>query len=89
LEVNQDPLGQQAYLTYKDGEGEVWVKRMEDGSKAVGFFNRSMKEISVGAEWKHLGVYGNKECATFGDRKILDVRKRIWGKSTSPWSNIG
>ena len=43
IEINQDPLGRQAYLAKKDGEGEVWVKSMEDGSKAVGLFNRSLR----------------------------------------------
>ena len=38
LDVDQDPLGKQA--TRLDGEAEVWVKDMEDGSKAVGLFNR-------------------------------------------------
>jgi hypothetical protein len=39
LDVNQDPLGKQAQRVYTDGEIQVWVKELEDGSKAVGFFN--------------------------------------------------
>lgn len=38
LEVNQDPLGQQARRLI-DGPVQVWAKDMEDGSKVVGFFN--------------------------------------------------
>ncbi len=38
LEINQDPLGDQARLLSR-GEGrEVWVKELQDGSKAVGLF---------------------------------------------------
>jgi len=38
LEVNQDPLGKQASrLSNIDGK-QIWVKDLEDGSKAVGFF---------------------------------------------------
>ncbi len=38
LEVNQDALGKQAArLKHEDGT-EVWVKELEDGSKAVGLF---------------------------------------------------
>ena len=36
LEVNQDPLGRQAARVFKDGDREVWAKRMEDGSVAPG-----------------------------------------------------
>ena len=43
IEIDQDPLGRQAYLADKDGEGEAWVKSMENGSIAVGLFNRSTK----------------------------------------------
>ena len=39
LEVNQDPLGQQARLVWREGGKEIWVKEMEDGSKAVGLFH--------------------------------------------------
>jgi alpha-galactosidase len=31
---------------------------MEDGSKAVGLFNRSPKELTVSAQWVNLGIYG-------------------------------
>lgn len=40
LEVNQDPLGKQAHRISKDENVEVWAKDMEDGSQAVGLFNR-------------------------------------------------
>ncbi len=40
LQVNQDPLGKQARRIKKDGPKEIWAKEMEDGSMAVGLFNR-------------------------------------------------
>ena len=42
LEVNQDPLGQQAQRIYQNQMNgqEIWAKMMEDGSTVVGFFNR-------------------------------------------------
>ena len=40
IEVDQDPLGKAALRVAKDGDLEVWAKDMEDGSKAVGLFNR-------------------------------------------------
>jgi alpha-galactosidase len=38
IEINQDPLGSQAKRLSNEGGKQIWVKEMEDGSKAVGFF---------------------------------------------------
>ena len=56
LEVNQDPLGQQAHRISKDENVEVWAKDMEDGSKAVGLFNRGEFEDAVTVNWRDLGL---------------------------------
>jgi alpha-galactosidase len=45
LAVNQDPLGKQAARIKNDGDVEVWAKPMEDGSLAVGLFNRGKRAI--------------------------------------------
>jgi alpha-galactosidase len=38
IAVNQDPLGRQAKRVYNHNGDQVWVKELEDGSKAVGLF---------------------------------------------------
>ncbi len=58
LEVNQDPLGRQASRRFAEGDAEVWAKEMEDGSLAVGLFNRGWAEASVTADWAALGLHG-------------------------------
>lgn len=58
LDVSQDPLGRQAGRVTKDGPLEVWAKDMEDGSKAVGLFNRGDAETNVTAKWSDLGLTG-------------------------------
>ena len=58
LEVNQDPLGRQAARIKQDGSLEVWAKDMEDGSKAVGLFNRGAAEAVVSVNWSELGITG-------------------------------
>ena len=60
LEVNQDPLGCQASRISVDGSLEVWAKDMEDGSKAVGLFNRGSREDSVTVNWSELGISGKQ-----------------------------
>ncbi len=59
LEVNQDPLGRQAGRVAKTGGLEVWAKDMEDGSKAVGLFNRGEGEAQATARWSDLGLTGS------------------------------
>lgn len=39
IAVNHDPLGKQATCVYSIGELRIYVKELEDGSKAVGFCN--------------------------------------------------
>jgi alpha-galactosidase len=50
LDVNQDPVGKQA-RRIKDSSGtQVWMKEMEDGSKAVGLFNVGIVEAKDPAD---------------------------------------
>jgi alpha-galactosidase len=39
IAINQDPLGKQATRVYSSEKIQVWMKDLEDGSKAVGIFN--------------------------------------------------
>ncbi|HTY57398.1 MAG TPA: putative Ig domain-containing protein, partial [Bacteroidota bacterium] len=58
LAVNQDPLGKQAGRIWQRGEFEVWAKDLEDGSKAVGLFNRGNWKSSIAVSWEELGLEG-------------------------------
>ena len=60
IEINQDPLGKQASRVSQENGLEVWVKELEDGSKAVGLFNRSVSEETIKATWSTLGVTGKQ-----------------------------
>lgn len=60
IEVNQDPLGRQASRISQNGQLEVWAKDMEDGSKAVGLFNRGSREQTVTVSWSELGIDGEQ-----------------------------
>ena len=73
LEVNQDPLGRQASRVGKDGMLEVWAKDMEDGSKAVGLFNRSEFEAAVKVTWQTLGIKGKQKVRDLWRQKDLGV----------------
>ena len=93
LEVNQDPLGKQAARVAQDGQLEVWAKDMEDGSKAVGLFNRGYTAANVTASWADLGLTGRQsvrdlwrqqDLGKFSDSFTIEVPRhgvvlvRIW-----------
>lgn len=58
LDINQDVLGKQATRIIQYGSLEIWAKDMEDGSKAVGMFNRGLFPAQLTVTWKDLGVSG-------------------------------
>jgi len=58
IDVSQDPLGRQAGRVAKKGQLEVWAKDMEDGSKAVGLFNRGEDPAPIRVNWSDLGLTG-------------------------------
>jgi alpha-galactosidase len=60
LEVDQDPLGKQARRVAQTDNLEVWAKEMEDGSMAIGLFNRGEVETKVTANWSELQLTGKQ-----------------------------
>jgi len=60
IAVNQDVLGKQAQQLIVTKEYQVWMKEMEDGSKAVGIFNTSNNNDVIRFYWSQLKV-GEKQ----------------------------
>ncbi|QHN03625.1 glycoside hydrolase family 27 protein [Granulicella sp. WH15] len=51
IAIDQDPAGKQADRLLAQGPVEIWSRDLEDGSKAVGIFNRN-----AGASWMTLDL---------------------------------
>jgi len=51
LAVDQDPLGRQATQIVNEGDRVVYSKTLEDGSFAVGLFNRGSSATSIAVSW--------------------------------------
>ena len=51
LALDQDPLGRMAVTVLSDGDRQVLAKPLEDGSVAVGLFNRSKTPLKVTVPW--------------------------------------
>jgi len=56
LAIDQDPLGKQATQISNEGDSVVYAKTLEDGSYAVGFFNRGKSEKIIGVKWGPWGT---------------------------------
>jgi alpha-galactosidase len=85
IEVDQDPLGKPGYRISKYGDSEVWMRKLEDGSIAVGLFNRGSAVQEVTASWSDLGISGKqkvrdlwrqKELGSFKDKFTAKVSGR-------------
>jgi alpha-galactosidase len=73
LAVDQDSLGHQAARVAKQGPLEVWAKDLENGSKAVGLFNRGDDEAQVTAKWSDLGIKGMQTVRDLWRQKDLGL----------------
>ena len=80
IAVNQDPLGKQATCVYSIGELRIYVKELEDGSKAVGFcnFDREKADISF-RDFDKLNITGKQTVRDLWrqkDIKTLDTGRK-------------
>lgn len=60
IDVNQDPLGKPGMPVTEKGMSVVYAKPLEDGSVAVGLFNRGEVEEEITATWRELGLRGEQ-----------------------------
>lgn len=73
IDINQDPLGKQGYRVAVDGDAEVWRKPLEDGSVAIGLFNRGEVEQPVTLKWKDAGLNGKRKLRDLWRQRDLGV----------------
>jgi len=73
LDVDQDPLGMPGRRAAKDGDLEVWIRDLEDGSLAVGLFNRGEGMKTVTAKWAEMGISGARTVRDLWRQKDLGV----------------
>ena len=71
IEVNQDPLGKQGTVVAEKASVVIYAKPMEDGSMAIGLFNRGERyeNYSYLEAIRHKGV--NKRYVIYGASKDI------------------
>jgi len=77
LAINQDVLGKPAGRKSSDGWVEVWARPLEDGSMAVGLFNRGPESAAVSVDFAELGLTGSHPVRDVWQQKDLG---RVLGK---------
>ena len=59
IDINQDPLGKQATCVQTIGDLRIYVKDLEDGSRAVGFCNFGLDKVDISyKDFDKLGING-------------------------------
>jgi len=76
LDVDQDPLGKPGRRIAIAGALEVWSRDLEDGTKAVGLFNRGELPATVVANWADLDLAGPRSVRDLWRQKNLGVYKK-------------
>lgn len=71
IAVDQDRLGAEGQRVWEEGPLEVWMKRLADGSKAVGLFNREQWTIKIIVNFSQIGIGGHATVRDLWARKDL------------------
>ena len=84
LAVNQDPLGKQAQQALKTAGFQIWMKQLEDGSKAIGIFNMTDKYDVIRFYWKDLGLAATQKVRDLWRQKNLGNFASMFSTKVSP-----
>jgi alpha-galactosidase len=83
IAIDQDPLGKQATCVQTIGEVRIYVKELEDGSRAVGFCNFGLEKANLAyQDFKKLGLTGKQQVRDLWRQK--DIANINTGNSKLP-----
>lgn len=83
-DVNQDILGLQAVPVWSDSDGVIYVKHLDDGSMAVGLFNKSASERDMSFTLKMIGLRGAQTVRDLWRQKDLGECKDKFSTTVAP-----
>jgi hypothetical protein len=84
LAIDQDPLGKQARQKIKKNNYQVWVKKLEDSSYAVGIFNLAKNYQVITVNWKDAGLKSNCRARDLWQQKDLGSFKTSFTAKIPP-----
>ena len=78
IAVDQDTAGHAAQrVTGLNVPAEVWMKKLEDGSSTVGFFNRTDQPVKLDVAWASLGLSSRPQVRDLWTREDLGRQKNF------------
>ncbi|MBA2250716.1 MAG: putative Ig domain-containing protein [Chitinophagaceae bacterium] len=84
LAVNQDVLGKQARRIKRTATYQIWLKELEDGSKAIGIFNLGETYQTVSVNWHEFGISDNEKVRDLWRQKDLGFFKNNFISNVAP-----
>jgi alpha-galactosidase len=86
IAVDQDQLGRQGRRVRKDGDLELWVRQLVDGSRAVVLFNRGTTPREITLAWEDLGYPAalTAEIRDLWQHKDLGKFKKAYSPTVTP-----
>ena len=84
IEVDQDPLGRQGEQFQLDTNSIVLVKELEDGSKAVGFFNLGPSKQKFEFRLPEIGIQGKQKIRDLWRQKDLGEFEKVFTSEVNP-----
>jgi alpha-galactosidase len=74
IAVNQDPLGKEATCAQTNGDLRIYVKELEDGSRAVGFCNFGLEKLKLSyKDFEKLGITGKQKVRDLWRQKDIST----------------
>jgi len=84
IAIDQDTLGNQAIPVVKTKDYQVIAKGLEDGSKAVGLFNLTEKQLKITVTWDVLGIKGVQKVRDVWRQKDIGVFNNAFDATVPP-----
>lgn len=84
LDVDQDPACHPVKVASEKDDRLVYSKLLEDGSLAVGLFNKGDEKATVSANWADLGLSGKQTVRDLWRQKDVGVFEGEFAKEVAP-----
>jgi alpha-galactosidase len=84
IDVNQDPLGHPAMPIIEKNSIAIYAKCLEDGSIAIGLFNKSNTPQTAGCSLKDLGLRGRQTIRDLWRQQDLGVFDNEFSATVNP-----
>lgn len=78
IAVDQDPAARPARKAWHQGNFQVWMKELSDGSVAAGFFNTGKEKGILKVNLKELGFPERMRQGTSGNALTRGPYREIW-----------